>query len=566
MKRLFFVVLALVVSAGFVLASGGAEAAGSTGGAQLNPPGTYPITKQPTSFTAVTIYGTNESSGKPGDSKFSAYLEKLTNVKVIYKDVIDSSIATEKINLMLASGDLPDAILTPWNINVQQAFIYGSQGTFLALNDLIKERMPGLAGQYQKFPNYAKQLTAPDGKMYAFPYLEAGCFHCTMSMKFWVYQPWLTKLGLKAPTTTEEMYSMLKAFKTKDPNGNGLADEIPLNGSSGGWNGLPITFLMNAFTYTNTGNYMKNEGGKVTFVPVSNEWREGLKYINRLYKEGLIAPEIFVQKLDQCTAQVENPSVPLVGSFAAGWYGVFTVNGGGTGRFADFQPISPVAGPTGLRQASFNQQAANPHTFITKVAKDPKVIASWVDWYYQEPVQVKIDLSWDFSEEGKGWRYLTADEKKLGMVSRDGLPAETMPLGYVKQYGKDKYDDGITRSSPRWGWRDFGGMPIEWAKDPSKQEWRLMVATRDIMAPFKAEKSMPPNLVFPAAVQQEFADLQTALTGATGAVMQWTTEFILGTKNVNDDAEWQKYLAEMKRAGYERYEKIWSDVVKGAGY
>jgi hypothetical protein len=29
------------------------------------------------------------------------------------------------------AGDLPDAILTPWNINVQQAFIYGSQGTFI---------------------------------------------------------------------------------------------------------------------------------------------------------------------------------------------------------------------------------------------------------------------------------------------------------------------------------------------------------------------------------------------------------------------------------------------------
>lgn len=566
MKRLILVLLALVVSAGFLFAGGQADKAGATGSdAVLNPPGTYPITKQPTSFTAVTIYGPNESSGKPGDSKFSAYLEKLTNVKVIYKDVIDSSIATEKINLMLASGDLPDAILTPWNISVQQAYIYGSQGTFIPLNDLIKERMPGLAGQYQKFPDYAKQMTSPDGKMYAYPYLEAGCFHCTMSSKFWIYQPWLTKLGLKAPTTTDEMYNMLKAFKTRDPNGNGLADEIPLNGSSGGWNGLPITFMMNAFTYTNTGNYMKLEGGKVTFVPVTNEWREGLKYMNRLYKEGLMAPEIFVQKLDQCTAQVENPSVPLVGSFAAGWYGVFTVNGGGTGRFADFQPISPIAGPTGLRQAMVTWQSVAPHTFITKVAKQPKVIASWVDWYYQEPVQVKIDLSWDFAQEGVNYRYATAEEKKT-LVSRDGLPAETIPIGYVKQYGKDKYDDGITRSSPRWGWRDWGGMPAEWASDPSKQEWRLMVATRDLMKPFEAKKSMPPNLVFAANVQQEFADIQTALVGATGAVMQWTTEFIIGTKNVADDAEWSRFLAEMKRAGYERYEKIWSDTVKAAGY
>ena len=53
------------------------------------------------------------------------------------------------------------------------------------------------------------------------------------------------------PTTTEEFYEVLKAFKTQDPNGNGKADEIPLIGSKDGWNQRPQDFLMNAFVYAN---------------------------------------------------------------------------------------------------------------------------------------------------------------------------------------------------------------------------------------------------------------------------------------------------------------------------
>jgi putative aldouronate transport system substrate-binding protein len=571
MKRFILVALTLIVSACFVFASGGSGESTAGAGDQLNPPGTYPITKQPATFSAVTIFGTNESSGKLTDNKLDLYLQKLTNVKVIWKDVIDSNVATEKINLILASGDLPDVIMTPWQISVQQAFIYGSQGTFIPVESLVKERMPGIAAQFEKFPDYKKQLVAPDGHMYAFPYLEAGCFHCTMSNKFWVYQPWLTKLGLKAPTTTDEFYNMLKAFKTRDPNGNGKADEIPLIGSVDGWQSIGgySSFIQNAFTYTNTSNYMKRENGKVTFIAPTPEYREALKYMAKLYKEGLIAPESYVQKTDQALATVENPTVPLVGSFAAGWFGVYTVNNGGTGRFADFQPIAPIAGPTGLRQSTFAAQPCSPHTFITKAAKNPKTIASWVDWFYQDPLYAKSTMGWEFGQENSteagGWRVATAEEQK-SLVSRDGLPGITILIGPVRNYGKDKYDDGYTRAAPRWDWRDWSGMPTSWASDPSKQEWRLMVATRDLMLPFKADKSMPPNLVFPAAVQQEFADASAALVGATGVVPAWSSQFVTGAKNINDDGDWNAFVAELKKAGYERYEKIWSDTVKAAGY
>ena len=56
--------------------------------------------------------------------------------------------------------------------------------------------------------------------------------------EMYVYRPWLDKLGLDIPETTEEFYQMLKAFKEQDPNGNGVADEIPFSATPGGARGF----------------------------------------------------------------------------------------------------------------------------------------------------------------------------------------------------------------------------------------------------------------------------------------------------------------------------------------
>ena len=44
-----------------------------------------------------------------------------------------------------------------------------------------------------------------------------------------INKAWLDKLGMQVPTTRDELEDVLKAFKTEDPNGNGQADEIPMN-------------------------------------------------------------------------------------------------------------------------------------------------------------------------------------------------------------------------------------------------------------------------------------------------------------------------------------------------
>jgi putative aldouronate transport system substrate-binding protein len=569
MKRLLLFLAIFALTSALCFAAGQTEST-SASSIQLNKPGTYPIVNSPVTVNAVTIYSAIENNGDLKDAAFTKYFEKLTNVHINWVDIIESTNAQQKINLLLASGDLPDTIMTPWNISAQQDYQYGRQGVFQELTDLIAQRMPNLTQQLGQWPEFKKQLVMPNGKIYALPKVEAGCFHCEMSQKFWLYTPWLQKLGLKSPTTTDELYNVLKAFKTQDPNGNGKADEIPLMGAITGWNGLPTTYLMNSFIYTDPGNYLKNDNGQVSFVANTQQWRDGLSYMHKLYAEGLIAPETYTQKVDQAKATVENPGVNLVGSFPAGWYGVFTVNGGGTGRYADFNPIAPLKGPTGLQQTTFTPPAIGYDVVITNKATGqiPAVIAQMDDWFYGG--YVNQSMAWDWSRLGVNFREATAQDKANGVVSRDGHPAEYIPTNTIT-YGEGKITDGWARASITWQPIALGGMPLDWKNDRSKQEYWLMHWTKDLYQPYMGKYYMPPNLIVDPSAQKELTDDQNAIVGTpgqpnSGLVNEYVAKFVTGVLDISSDSAWQAYLNELKKAGVDRYVQIMQQTMKNAGY
>jgi hypothetical protein len=285
-----------------------------------------------------------------------------------------------------------------------------------------------------------------------------------------------------------------------------------------------------------------------------------------MIKEGLLAPETFVQKNEQTRAIVEHPEAAKVGSVPAGWFGVFTVNGGGTGRFADYWPIAPLIGPNGEQNARFQPAAVRFHTKITKAADRPDIIAQWANYFYDDKDPAFID-TWNYALEGVDFRYLTEEEKKLGLVSRDGHPAETLPIiSDTYGLGADKKDKGWTRAAPRWTPYNVGGLPLEWKDDRSKQEYWLMVWTRDLMQPYGGEHYIPPNLVFDESTMDEMTDLREAISSGTGVVMNWSTEFIVGTRDITDNGEWEAYKRELTRAGVDRYLKLWQDTITNAGY
>ena len=127
-------------------------------------------------------------------------------------------------------GELPDAIFDAGYTDYDLLKL-AKDGTIIPLEDLIEKYMPNSKKVLEKAPEYKSMITAPDGHIYSFPWIEElgsgkESIHSVNDFP-WINMEWLNKLGLKMPTTTEELKQVLIAFKTKDPNGNGKADEIP---------------------------------------------------------------------------------------------------------------------------------------------------------------------------------------------------------------------------------------------------------------------------------------------------------------------------------------------------
>ncbi|WP_135550419.1 extracellular solute-binding protein [Paenibacillus cymbidii] len=298
-----------------------------------------PVVNEKISVSAAILKAAHH--GDFNDMEMVKRLEKLTNVNIKWDQIPTESIG-ERINLMFASHELPDIFFA--GLNSIDVVRYGSQGLLVPLNDLIDKYAPNIKRFLNENPNVKKAATAPDGKIYSLPWVYNQPYF-EYRNSFFLNQEWLKKLNLKTPTTTEELYTVLKAFKEKDPNGNGKADEIPLGMIYSNINNSHHV-LYGAFGVLEpTGSKLAVVDGKVRYEPVQPAYKEAIKYFHRLYKEGLIDQEAFTQDQKKFNAKIDNKDVALYGSFTS-----FSGSEiGNAQRLAQYAPIEPVAGPNGDR-------------------------------------------------------------------------------------------------------------------------------------------------------------------------------------------------------------------------
>ncbi|WP_286133760.1 MULTISPECIES: extracellular solute-binding protein [unclassified Labrenzia] len=200
----------------------------------------------------------------------------------------------ELFNLMIASGDMPDIVGAEFSgAGVKEAFDqYGMEGAFLPLNELIAEHAPDIQKVLDENPIIRSAISAPDGNIYYIPYLPDG----DVGRVWFVRQDWLDKLGLEQPKTVEELYDVLVAFRDRDPNGNGKADEIPyFNRHS-----EEAIRLVNLWGARSTGSDSYHQFAVIdgeVFHPYAHEdFKTGITNVAKWYKEGLIDKEIFTRK------------------------------------------------------------------------------------------------------------------------------------------------------------------------------------------------------------------------------------------------------------------------------
>lgn len=151
------------------------------------------------------------------DSYLTRYVKdnfsKTSNIDVQFVPIPRSE-EIAKLNVLMASGDdVPDIVFT-----YDQAVFerYAEQGGLADLTDLLNEHGQNLKKFLGDDTLAYGQL---EGKQFAIP----GKRMLTERYSSWIRKDWLDKVGLPMPSSTDELYEALKAFKEKDPGETGAA-------------------------------------------------------------------------------------------------------------------------------------------------------------------------------------------------------------------------------------------------------------------------------------------------------------------------------------------------------
>lgn len=207
------------------------------------------------------------------DSPVMKALEEYLGTKLNISFVTSSGYG-EKVTATMGAGTYPQVMLiTERNASVIQN---SRGGTFWEIGEKIKDssKYPNLAQANQVVMNNI----SIDGKAYGiYRGRTLGRNGGT------IRKDWLDKLNLPMPSTLDELYTTLKAFKDKDPDGNGQNDTF----------GMIVTTAQSTFDNIAIWAGAPNKWGvdaKGELEPahLTDEYMNALKFMKKLYDEKLI--------------------------------------------------------------------------------------------------------------------------------------------------------------------------------------------------------------------------------------------------------------------------------------
>jgi ABC-type glycerol-3-phosphate transport system substrate-binding protein len=239
-------------------------------------------------------------------------LESSCGCSIKWQEVASSSWDQQK-KASLAAGEVADVTISGFGSGDMGQ--YGS--LFLDLKPELKS-MPNLSKLFKTEPYSQVISTTTTGKILGAPTVDRPTT-ARASNHMFINKAWLDKLGLKVPTTWDELETDLKAFKTQDPNGNGKADEIPMDFNSPDTSGFglfqPNVLLSSMGIVVPNGPLgMYVENGKVKNYLTDTRYKTLIQYLHRLWSDGVISPEAFTHDWSKYTGTAKgNGSTATVG-------------------------------------------------------------------------------------------------------------------------------------------------------------------------------------------------------------------------------------------------------------
>lgn len=541
MKKLIAIVLALVTVLSLCAACGGGGGSSTGGSGSGSGDGDGEHVK-------LTIgLPTNARVLSLDDNALTAWLEKETGYELEFVPYSGGTdIATQISTTVAAQQELPDILMC---ISLGDSVIntYGRNEYFLDLSEYYADREGASKTFWERFEanlpekdreNILYQMTDPEtGAIYCVPTLETSLVDI-MDYQMWINVEWLDKLGLQKPTNNEELLTVLRAFKTQDPNGNGKADEIPLFGAQeGGLGADVVNWLVNLFLYFNDRkNFSLDENGNLGTPFTTDEYREALKFINSLIKEGLMPDSVFSTKSSELPMITTPASGPAICGIFAGHLTLHAAINNET--LYQYEPLQTWG------YAVFNDNTNRRNNFITADCENPDAAFNLMMTMWSEECSYRIR----YGEYGVNW-----DEADEGAVSDLGLPCTFKIIrDPLMEQNTCLWFSGVACTLVVYSEGETAQLMEEtnaWGKYKSE----LHAESRKLFDE-AAEKNNPPsNQICPSIVFTEDEKLDDPAYDAYTACMDYykntRTDFCKGSMDPNSDTDWNAYLAKLDSLG-----------------
>lgn len=462
----------------------------------------------------------------PNEKLIFKRLEEETGVHINWQNFVGDTFS-ERRNLAMSTGDMPDAIMNA-GFSDYELLKYSEDGAIIPLNDLIDEHMPNLQNVLEQSPEYKEMITAPDGKIYSFPWIEElgegrESIHSVDNFP-WINVDWLNELDLEMPKTTEDLKEVLIAFKENDLAGDGQT--IPMSFIMND-SGQDLGFLFGAFGLGDNGNRtVVTNDGEVKLTATDEGYIDAINYANELYELGLMDVEGFEHDWPMYVAKGQE-----------GRYGLYFTwdKGNITGMDDDYMLMPPLEGPDGHKNVTRTNGIGfdRSRMVITSANENLELTAKWIDRLY-DPIQ-SVQNNWGTygDEELQNIFEYDEDAQMLKHLPLDGAaPVELReqtsvdgPLAILDSY--------------------FGTVTTL----PDDAAWRLGLM-EEVMVPHMEADNIYPNVFYK---KEELDDLSTIEADLFPYINRKRAEWI---SNGKIEEEWEDYLKELDRLKFQEWLEI----------
>lgn len=488
----------------------------------------WPIVNEPITVEIMAAYN-NYQTTDFADVMWVQEMEKKTGIHVEW-NLVTTSARNEQKNIMMASGDLPDALMK-MNFTQNDLFKYGYQQEMLA--DL-RQYAP-LAPNYFAFLDANSTVDAAlsfgeEKAVYGFPYIVNVT--ASLCMRLHMNMTALEAVGLDQPKTTEELYEALQKMVAYDINGNGEKDEIGIGANS---IGNIENYFMGAFGLRNRGNVYAHldvnpADGTLRHIYTSEQYKALLEYLNRLYAEGLIDPDIFTDGQNSATAA---GYAGQLSAFIA--QNALHLNNEWKEHFDGLDAM--ITGPYGDQFLSQGGRISLPGALVISVDSEYiEELIRWVDYNYCLDGIIEFFMGY----EGVSFNY-NADGTATyvdSITSADSL--DTAYSQYVLWAG----GQNPSMSTPGY----FSGAAVQPLPNSSMtklQPFMVDVVWESVMVDEKHQSKL-------AAVS---TDMETCLA-------EWRANFITGAASLD---QWDEYVKAMEACGLKEYLEIYDETFRNYG-